>query len=186
MAVNPVPAAIVAPVQPIQQPVAAVVAAPVAVEPQIGNLNEREVSNLRSACRDRDEESGAVIGRILSVAAIIVGLFTAIVVPGVTGLVLGLAAYFIAGQLLGQTYHNLRNHDYLEAGQALNTRAFKEYIASQGVDPTIDTIVAFHQAFKRFALAQAQRLQVAAPPAPQPAVQPVAPPIAQPIAQPAV
>lgn len=128
-------------------------------EPQIGNLQEREVSILRSACRDKDEETGAVISRLLTAAALVAGVFAAIVIPGITGIVLGVATYLILGELLGKTYHGLRNHDYLDAGLALHTRSFKEYIVQHEVDPTIDNIVAIHREYRKFATAQARQLQ---------------------------
>lgn len=137
--------------------------AALADEPQVGNLQEREISILRSACRDKDEETGAVVARILSVAALVAGVFTAVMVPGVAGLIAGLAVYFVVGNLLSQTYHGLRNHAYLEAGQALHTRSFKEYIVQNEVVPTIDNILTIHAAYKRFAAAQAQQLQAPRP-----------------------
>jgi hypothetical protein len=130
-------------------------------EPQIGNLQQREISILRSACRDKDEESSSTVARILSVAALIMGIALGFVNGGILGFAVGVATYFLAGNVLHQTYHNLRNRPYLEAGKALYTRSFKEYIAAHAVVPTIDNIVDIHTAYKKFATAQAQQLQAA-------------------------
>ena len=132
------------------------------VEPQIGNLNNRDIDLLYVACRNQHEEKGAVIGRILSVASLVAGLFAAIMVPGAMGIILGLADYVVVGDLLCNTYHSLRNQDYAEAGLALRSTSFKEYIVRREVVPTIDNIATIHKAYKGYAAEQAQQL-VAAP-----------------------
>lgn len=132
-----------------------------AEEGQIGNLNAREVTFLQTECHARDKEKGSVIEHMILVASLVIALVTAVSIPGFTGLVVAGAIYFSGGSLLTQLYNRLRSHDYEEAGSALHTRNFKEFIGRLEINPTIDTIVQIHRQYKQQVAAEAERVLAA-------------------------
>ncbi len=134
----------------------AVAAAPFVVDPNT-DMGAPQIRILQDACRAQHEKNGLFWGRILSVASMVAGLYTAVMFGGIGGAALGLAAFLLLSKLFCETYHGLRNQDYVEAGQALNARNFREFIISKQYDLSIDTIVAVHKKYREHLVEQMQQ-----------------------------
>lgn len=144
-------------------------AAPVAGQPpaqpaaaqQAGLLNDREVNQLQSACCKLDGEKGQVIGTLIGVATLITGIWACVIVGGFQGFLLACAIIIVGGNVLGNIYNRLRNHDYSDAGNALGTPSFRSFLQRNNLDLSIDSIVLNHKNYKAHLAQQAKNVQPA-------------------------
>lgn len=133
---------------PIQQPIP---------EP-VGNLQEREISDLADACLNKDADNGAVGQRVIVVATIVIAIAALFLIEGVLGILAFAGTLLFGGDLASLAYHKYRGHEYLDASKALGTPAFKEFFTLKNIQPTIDNILIVHQQYKDYAIDQAQRI----------------------------
>lgn len=124
----------------------------------IENPRDREIVALTKDCMDKDVENGKFGSKLIVVATLVAAIAALFLIEGILGYLLFAGMFFLGGDLASQAYHKLRNHDFLDAANALGTRSFKEFIIRNEVNPTIDNILVIHKQYKTHAIEQAERL----------------------------
>jgi len=142
-----------------QQPVINAAPADVRPAPQPGNLETREVreiKNLQAACLAKDGERG-ILGALASVAALVAGIFAGLAIGGFGGFLAGCMIWTVGTNLLQALQDSLRNREYKQIAEELSAPAFQRHAIQNAENITIDSVRDVYHAFKA---ARAQPAQV--------------------------
>lgn len=110
------------------------------------------------ACYDKQNEEGDLVNKIVKVATLLFGLIAWVALKGSWGAALagaaGLTLYLGSGYAINRIYQYFRDWEYQEAGNALKTDAFRDYLYEKNLNPTIDTILNVYREYKIYAADQ--------------------------------
>lgn len=117
-------------------------------------LDAYEVQRVRTLCQIQHEKNGRAGTILLRLATLVAALWSAYTFGSLL-LTLGIC---IAGGGALTLFHSLRNHDYLDASEALERDGFKQYIRTNNLDCSIDSIVTIYSHYKNHLKKQIERL----------------------------
>lgn len=117
--------------------------------PILINEGPLDILELQAACRNRHNEKGGLMSRVIGLAILVAAVWAGFAIGGAAGFFVALAVYLIGGNIVTHIYDGFRNHDYKDAGAALNALGFQQYIENHHFDLSIDSIVAIHKQYKK-------------------------------------
>jgi hypothetical protein len=139
--------------------------------PKTGNLSGREVAPLKKdllplgvACAKKQIIKDTRAQSMVDIASLIVGVSTVILSTIFLGTFLGgvliaIRTSYLASCVFALITDKCKDNSYGEAVQALGTQPFIDFLNEKKLSPTIDSIVATHNLFKKFQAEQLKQVE---------------------------
>lgn len=130
-------------------------------QPLFFNRDENpHLRQLSTLCNAKHMQNGKFISNMIRLASLIASLYVLWLTPAMYAFESTIAAsaiYYCLGPLLKDIYDTIRNRDYLDASEALQTEPFRNFLVQRRLTPTIRSIVLTHQVFEAFTQDQMDR-----------------------------
>ncbi|MGB7978755.1 MAG: hypothetical protein WCF19_06315 [Chlamydiales bacterium] len=114
--------------------------------PGSASVEQNPYQSLQRACKQKHIENGVYGSKLITVALLIASLIPTLLLGPLIGIPLGAALYFLAGERAHSYYNEVRNQDFRQIEQALDTAVFQHHLDAAG-QVSIDNILAIYKQF---------------------------------------